>query len=114
MADVALNVDWRATALLGCGAQTPPMMTAATDWLPQVITDPATRGGRLNVDQSDLIVRTWDGQLTYYKMRGMDNLTNGLYATWVVSGTPDFGAARYIGPILTPLRDVCIIDVWNA
>ena len=50
----------------------------------------------------------------YFKMRGMDASTDGLYDTWVVFGLPDFAASAYAGSLATPLRDVVIDSSWSA
>lgn len=116
MTDYALNQDWRATALSRCGNQVLPSVGPANDWLPQVIADASTKGGQQNVDLPAIRINTWGATLTYYKMRGMDQLTGGVYATWVVSGQPDFTAARYVntGGLNLPLRDICVVDIWTA
>jgi hypothetical protein len=116
MADYALNVDWRATAIAASGNQVPSMMGTVNDWLSTVLTDTRINGGQQNIDIPALTVRTWDANLTYYKMRGMDQVTAGVYATWVVTGQPDFTAARYVntGSLNLPLRDVCVVDIWSG
>lgn len=50
----------------------------------------------------------------YFKMRGMDQVTAGLYNTWVVFGVPDFTATYYTGSLNLPLRDVVIDSSWTA
>lgn len=113
MADYTLDQDYLSIALAATGSFTPEQETA-TDWLSAVTTTTETKGDQLFVDPEAVEVRIWDGNATYYKMRGMDQVTDGLYDTWVVQGNPDFGAARYVGALGLPLRDVCIIDVWTA
>lgn len=50
----------------------------------------------------------------YYKMRGMDQATAGLYDTWVIFGVPDFTATYYAGVLNLPLRDVVIDSSWTS
>lgn len=49
----------------------------------------------------------------YYKMRGMDNGTPGLYDTWIVTNSADFSATLYAGALATPLLDVVIASSWS-
>lgn len=50
--------------------------------------------------------------LTTYKMCGEDAVVNGLYDTWLVTGTPDDDASEYTGSLAKPLRDVIVIGKW--
>jgi hypothetical protein len=52
--------------------------------------------------------------ITMYKMRGEDALADGLYDTWLATGAPDLDGSDYEGDLVTPLRDVIVIDTWTA
>lgn len=83
--------DWRATA-------TAERFTAAEDW-----NDATSVVGACHYDVRALL----------YKMRGMDAVVDGLYETWL-SSSADLRAQSYAGALALPLRDVCVIDVWNT
>lgn len=53
------------------------------------------------------------GPINYFKMRGMDHNTNGLYDTWVVTGAADPTGASYFGGLAVPLRDIVIDASWS-
>jgi hypothetical protein len=48
----------------------------------------------------------------YFKMRGMDHNTNGLYDTWIVYGIADSNGTYYTGSLVTPLRDIIVVSKW--
>ncbi len=50
---------------------------------------------------------------SYFKMRGQDAHTNGVYDTWLVIGAADTTGAQYTGALATPLRDVVIAGFWT-
>lgn len=53
-------------------------------------------------------------EVTYYKMRGMDNAVDGLYDTWITINFIDVSASQYTGTLVTPLRDVIVINKWKV
>lgn len=46
--------------------------------------------------------------VVYFKMSGEDNVTNGLWDSWVVTGSPDPTGAQYLGALSRPLRNIFI------
>jgi hypothetical protein len=83
--------DWRASAAA-------KRFTAAEDW-----SDATSVIGACHYDVRALL----------FKMRGMDALVDGLYETWL-AGSADLRAQSYAGALARPLRDVCVIDVWDT
>lgn len=66
-----------------------------------------------NVVSGDFV--PFAGGVSYkFKMIGMDANVDGLYDTWVVSGTPDDTGASYAGALDTPLRDIAIAASWTV
>lgn len=49
--------------------------------------------------------------LPKYRMIGMDQITNGLYDTWEVTGTPDYTGGSYVGGLNTPLRSISVLSL---
>jgi hypothetical protein len=91
-----------ATSLLGIvnrrASTVAKRFTAVLDW-----SDATSVIGACHYDVGALL----------YKMRGMDAVVDGLYETWL-AGSSDLRAQSYAGALALPLRDVCVIDVWNT
>jgi hypothetical protein len=117
MADSALNIDWLASAsstASTCKLNVYANVQTANDSLAAAATNQLSCW--INDTVGDLSKNTtkWSAGATYYKMRGMDQTTNGLYATWVVTGAPDYSAGSYTGALNRPLRDVHVVDTWTV
>lgn len=95
------------TDYAGNDSQQAPALTGWIGGAPEVTGVPVT-GYVWNHATPDMVVL-----VTVYKMRGMDKNTNGLYDTWLVSGTPDLTGASYAGALAKPLRDIIVIDSWS-
>lgn len=109
MADFSITQDWR-TVIDG------QLVTLTS--VGDTLYDHFTQGVGLHflsaVDTVDISnTQSWSTVTVYYKMRGMDAVTTGVYDTWVVNANPDFSASSYSGSLNLPLRDVCIIDFWQ-
>jgi hypothetical protein len=112
MADSTLNIDWRSSVVGQWVNSTPGWMSGNDSYTTAVQTGSAT-WLNLAVATPAYTTQTWIAKQVYYKMRGMDQITAGVYATWVVTGTPDLTASRYTGGLNLPLRDVHVIDSWT-
>lgn len=103
--------DWKSTATNAWLTKTlASAEVAGKDWLPTVkITwlNKSFVGATLDAD-------LWTAALVYFKMRGMSASSPGTYATWIVSGQPDWTASRYTGALPTPLQDVCVVATWRG
>lgn len=118
-------------AVLGRDGYTPAVVTAGSKWIEAAVDSsdktlrvdgyvPAIAAYRNAVlDPTEQPCNFWtvraaNWETTWYKMRGMDALTDGLYATWLSSAAPDTTGALYSGPLNRPLRDVIVIDTWSS
>jgi len=84
---------------------TPGVVTAASRW-----RNAEAVGDQRPANMWTVIAGPW--QVTVYKMRGMDALSNGVYDTWLTTGAPDTTGARYAGALNLPLRDVIVVETW--
>lgn len=110
MADFALDVDW--VSRVSSWVDKSPSFGAGNDYLATVTSGPSASINATAVS-SEYTSQTWTTATIYYKMQGMDQITAGLYATWVVTGTPDLAAGKYSGGLNLPLRDVHVIASWT-
>lgn len=113
MADSTLNIDWQ-SSVPGLWVNAAPNHTTSNDHFASAVTNATTKWLNVAVDGAQFSNQTWTSQITYYKMRGMDQVTDGLYATWVVTGAPDFTGAQYSGGLNLPLRAIAIVATWTT
>jgi hypothetical protein len=109
---VGIN-DWRATAVAKRFTASFADYDISTDWRAVAVVRRFTANEDWNDATSVVGVCHYDVRALLYKMRGMDAVVNGLYETWLVS-SPDLRAQSYPGALARPLRDVCVIDVWDT
>lgn len=63
----------------------------------------------------DRVLPPLTGNTIHYKMRARDPDCPGVvYRTWVVTGSPDFAAAQYVGVRcgVSPLTEIVVVDLW--
>lgn len=111
MADFTLDIDW---------------VSRVSDWVNKdagyntgidhltTVTSGNASWLNLAIGAVAINAQPWTTGTRYFKMRGMDQVTNGLYATWIVTGSPDFAASRYVGGLNLPLRAVTLVDTWST
>ena len=55
---------------------------------------------------------------TYYQMRAVDPdcVLTLTYRSWIVTGSPDFTGAQYVGTRcgISPLTNIVVVDTWEA
>lgn len=117
MADFTLDIDWLANATTTATTSRLTVTAAyqqSNDGYTAAVTTSSSKWLNKAIGAVSWNSTKWSAGATYYKMRGMDQLTNGLYATWVVTGAPDYAAGSYVGGLNLPLRDVHVIDTWTG
>lgn len=63
----------------------------------------------------DRVLPPLTGNTIHFKMRARDPDCPGVvYRTWVVTGSPDFSAAQYVGVRcgVSPLTEIVVVDLW--
>lgn len=121
MADQSLNVDGYPPAATTASSKWLELSLAVTDFArgtADVSGATAWLQAQMACEERATInfwtVAASDWERTFYKMRGMDALTDGLYDTWLAESEPDLDASEYAGALNLPLRDVIVIDSWSA
>jgi hypothetical protein len=109
---VGIN-NWRATAVAKRFTASFADYDISADWRAVAVARRFTADEVWNDATSLLGACQYDVRALMYKMRGMDHAIDGLYETWLAS-SPDPRALSYVGALGRPLRDVCVIDVWNT
>ncbi len=63
----------------------------------------------------DRVLPPLTGNTIHFKMRARDPDCPGVvYRTWVVTGSPDFSAAQYVGVRcgVSPLTEIVVVNLW--
>lgn len=117
MADYDISADWRAVAVprwfeASLSWNDATSLLGIDDWRATAEALRFTGVEDWNDAVSILGVCHYDVRALLFKMRGMDAAIAGRYDEWLASSA-DMRAQSYTGALARPLRDVCVIDVWD-